>query len=62
MNCPECKEGLLEFISGTFGSGVFAPDGAQEMLYEEWFECDQCGRKFDADEAEGESAWKEQQS
>lgn len=46
-HCPECKDGLLGFISGSFGSGVFAPDGVQETLYEEWFECDRCGRKFD---------------
>jgi uncharacterized protein with PIN domain len=48
MKCHECKDGLLEFISGSFASGVFAPDGAQETLYEEWYECDRCGRKFDA--------------
>lgn len=49
-HCPYCPNGLLEFISGEFGSGVFAPDGAQEMLHEEFYECDRCGRKFDPDE------------
>lgn len=46
MNCPECKSGLLEFHSGSFGSGVSHPDGTEETLWEEFFECDRCGRKF----------------
>lgn len=50
MNCPNCRTGILEFVSGEFGSGVFHPDGAEERLYEEFFECDQCGHKTDAEE------------
>lgn len=46
LNCP--KDGYsLEFISGTFGSGVFAPDGVEETLYEEGFECPHCGTIYD---------------
>lgn len=48
--CPVCKSGLLEFRSGTFGSGVFHPDGTEERLYEEFYECDRCCRKFDEDD------------
>ena len=49
MNCPECKT-ELDFISGDFGTGVFAPDGVEEVRYEEGYYCARCGRTFDADE------------
>ena len=55
MNCP--KDGhLLEFISGTFGSGVFAPDGVQEMLYEEGWRCPKCGTIYDESDLSNEDA------
>lgn len=46
-SCPACKSGLLEFISGTFGSGVFHPDGTEERLHEEFYQCDRCSQTFD---------------
>lgn len=52
MNCPECRGGILNFHDGSFGSGVFHPDGTEEMLWEKFFECDQCGRKFDESDLE----------
>ena len=33
MNCPECRGGILNFHDGSFGSGVFHPDGTEEMLW-----------------------------
>jgi hypothetical protein len=46
MNCP--KDGhTLEFISGTFGTGVFAPDGGQETLYQEGWQCPKCETIYD---------------
>jgi hypothetical protein len=46
MNCP--RDGhTLEFISGTFGTGVFAPDGGQEMVYQEGFWCPKCEKIYD---------------
>lgn len=46
MNCP--KDGYeLEFTSGNFWSGVSAPDGTKEMLYEEGFQCPRCGTIWD---------------
>lgn len=50
MNCPNCSTGRLEFVSGEFGSGVVHPDGTEETLHEEFFECDQCGHKTDEEE------------
>lgn len=42
-HCPNCNNGLMKFISGDFPTGVVAPDGAQETLYEEGYQCDRCG-------------------
>jgi hypothetical protein len=33
----------MRFISGDFLTGVVAPDGTQETLYEEGYQCDRCG-------------------
>lgn len=56
MNCP--KDGhRLEFISGTFGSGVFAPDGAQEMLYEEGWQYPKCETIYDESDVMEEEAF-----
>lgn len=48
-HCPKCNDGLMEFISGDFETGVVAPDGGRERLYEEFYRCDRCG--FVDDEA-----------
>jgi hypothetical protein len=46
MNCP--RDGhTLEFISGTFGTGVFAPDGGQETRYQEGWQCPKCETIYD---------------
>jgi hypothetical protein len=46
MNCP--RDGhTLEFISGTFGTGVFAPDGGQETQYQEGWQCPKCETIYD---------------
>ena len=46
MNCP--RDGhALEFISGDFGTGVFAPDGGQEIVYGEGWQCPKCGTVYD---------------
>lgn len=42
-HCPKCNDGLLEFVSGSFSTGVVAPDGPAEQLYEEGYRCDRCG-------------------
>lgn len=46
--CP--RDGTtLEFVSGTYGTGVFAPDGGQEMRDEEGLYCETCDRVYDED-------------
>ena len=46
MNCP--KDGFtLEFISGDYGTGVVAPDGIEEVRYEEGWYCAKCGTAYD---------------
>jgi hypothetical protein len=52
VNCP--KDGhTLEFISGTFGTGVFAPDGGQEMVYQEGWQCPKCETIYDESDVSG---------
>lgn len=53
MNCPKCGS-ELEFISGDFGTGVFTPDGVEEIRYEEGFSCPRCHMILDADDLEDE--------
>lgn len=51
MNCPE--DGFpLEFISGNYRTGVVAPDGVQEMLYGEGWQCPRCHTVYDESELE----------
>lgn len=49
MNCPN-DGSPLEFISGDYGTGVYAPDGVQERRYQEGWSCWLCGRVFEEDE------------
>ena len=55
--CPECNGDELEFISGDFGTGVFAPDGYEERLHEEGYRCVTCDRIFDLSDLEDESEY-----
>lgn len=54
MNCPAC-DGELEQYSGSFGTGVFAPDGTQETYWEEGLKCLECGTTFDKDDPDLEN-------
>lgn len=45
--CPACGIGRLNFHCGDYGTGVFAPDGYQETVWEEFFQCNQCQETFD---------------
>jgi hypothetical protein len=49
MNCPQdgCE---LEFISGQFDTGVVAPDGYRESIWQEGFYCAKCGTTYDESE------------
>ena len=49
MNCPECQS-ELEFVSGTYYTGVVAPDGYRESLWGEGFHCARCNYTYDANE------------
>jgi hypothetical protein len=49
MNCPECNT-ELEFIYGDFETGVAAPDGYRESVYEEGFYCAKCAATYDESE------------
>ncbi len=49
MNCPECNTGL-EFISGQYNTGVVAPDGYRESIWQEGYYCSRCNYIFDLDD------------
>lgn len=51
MACPICK-GEVEYISGDYGTGVFAPDGSEEVRWEEGYYCPRCGRAFSVEDCE----------
>lgn len=42
-HCPKCNNGLMKFISGSFPTGVIAPDGGKEYRHDEMYQCDRCG-------------------
>ena len=52
--CPACGAGRLNFHCGDYGTGVFAPDGYQETVWEEFFQCNKCQEKFGCDDIEEE--------
>ena len=54
MKCPKCDSDL-EFVSGDYPTGVVAPDGGREMVYQEGFQCWHCGLIVDADDLESET-------
>lgn len=61
MNCPTHNT-ELEFMSGTYGTGVRAPDGTEETVYDEWYYCSQGRHGFspedlDDDEVARHSAY-----
>ena len=39
--CPDCQSDL-EFVDGDFGTGVFAPDGTEQMAHEQGYLCPTC--------------------
>lgn len=49
MNCPECNSELEQF-AGRYGTGVLAPDGYGECVWEEGFYCPRCVRVIGNDE------------
>ena len=54
MNCPVHTDTELEFNHGTYPTGVRAPDGYQEMVYDEWYYCFKCNRGFSPEDLEDE--------
>ncbi len=51
--CP--RDGhTLEFVSGTYGTGVYAPDGYQESQYQEGLYCPKCETVFEDGDIEPE--------
>jgi hypothetical protein len=44
IRCANCGSADIHDISGEYETGVVAPDGYRERLYEEAFHCDKCGR------------------
>lgn len=49
MNCPECNT-TLESFAASCGTGVFAPDGYEEQVWEEGMFCPRCRSIFTSDE------------
>ena len=45
--CPNCGSPDLDFVSGTYQTGVVASDGYAEIAYEEGYECRRCGAVCD---------------
>jgi hypothetical protein len=45
--CPKCGSTDCEQRSGQNETGVVAPDGYRETVWEEYFECQRCGTKFE---------------
>ena len=56
MICPNCHSRNFEDISGQYETGVVAPDGYRESIYERGFQCQQCGTVFDETEADNENS------
>lgn len=52
MNCPTHTDTELEFRSGTYPTGVSAPDGVQEMVYDEWYYCSKGRHGFSPEDLE----------
>ena len=48
--CPRCGKEALYPVSGTFETGVVAPDGYRETVYEEGYQCERCGLIVDEDD------------
>lgn len=40
--CPDCRNDELELIDGDFGTGVFAPDGTEQVGHETGYLCQVC--------------------
>ena len=47
--CPRCKGSELEFVSGDYDTGVVAPDGYCERVWQESFHCLNCDLYFQTD-------------
>jgi hypothetical protein len=45
MRCPSCgrDEGYEYYGPRTFGTGVYAPDGVEEIVTENLWSCRSCG-------------------
>ena len=43
--CPNCGSSALVLLSGSFPTGVFAPDGGAEQWYECALDCQECGHR-----------------
>lgn len=43
MTCPNCGKESLEPITGQYETGVVAPDGYRETVWEEGYQCSKCG-------------------
>jgi len=47
MKCPECQEGRLHFRSADYIETHGLDCGPYEHWCNEWFECSECGARFD---------------
>jgi hypothetical protein len=52
MRCPVHNDTELEFRSGDFPTGIRAPDGYQEMAYDEWYWCYKGTHRFSPEDLE----------
>ena len=41
--CRECGSTRVEYLQGYFGTGVRAPDGREEIHWQEGIRCLECG-------------------
>lgn len=56
LTCPSCDKETLAPIAGQFETGVIAPDGYRETVYEEGYQCTSCGAFTGDDELDEPSA------
>jgi hypothetical protein len=47
-SCPQCGSDDLTVLSGDYPTGVVAPDGGQEVRFQCWLKCCQCGNVEEA--------------
>ena len=50
MICPNCHGTTFDDISGQYETGVVAPDGYRESVFEWGARCRKCGATFDESE------------